>query len=186
MKVIQIVASLSILAISGLAQDIRSNFDHNADFSKYKTYKWVAIKDAGPVDQLTDQQLKGAIDAQLAQKGLMKTEAENADLLIGYQVAITQEKEFSSYSTDFGYGPGWGRGWGYYGGGGSSITSGQTSTIHIGTVGLDMYDPARKQLVWRGAASKTLDPKAKPEKRQKNIDKGVAKLLKKFPPEKKS
>lgn len=185
MKVFQIVASLSILAASGFAQDIRTNYDHNADFSKYKTYKWVQIKDAAPVDQLTDQQLKGAIDAQLAQKGLMKTDAENADLLIGYQVAISQEKEFSSYSTDFGYGPGWGRGWGYYGGGGSSITSGQTSTIHIGTVGLDMYDPTRKQLVWRGAASKTLDMKAKPEKRVKNMNKGAAKLLKNFPPEKK-
>ncbi len=125
-----------------------------------------------------------AIDAELARKGLSRTEAENADLLIGHQVAITQEKQFSSYSSDFGYGPGWGRGWGYYGGG-STITSGQTSTIHIGTVALDMYDPARKQLVWRGAASKTLEPTAKPEKRQKNLQKGVSKLLKNFPPEKK-
>jgi len=48
---------------------------------------------------------------------------------------------------------------------------------------LTMYDPAAKQLVWRGVASKTLDPKAKPEKKQKNIAKAVAKLLKKYPPQ---
>jgi hypothetical protein len=45
-----------------------------------------------------------------------------------------------------------------------------------------MYDPAAKKLVWRGTASKTLDPKAKPEKREKNLRKGVAKLLKNYPP----
>jgi hypothetical protein len=62
------------------------------------------------------------------------------------------------------------------------MSTGTTSTIHIGEVGLDMYDAAKKQLVWRGTASKTLNPKAKPDKRQKNIDKGVVKLLKNYPP----
>jgi len=57
-----------------------------------------------------------------------------------------------------------------------------SSTINIGTVGVDIYDPAAKQLVWRGAASKTIDDKANPEKRQKNLDKAMAKLLKNFPP----
>jgi hypothetical protein len=45
-----------------------------------------------------------------------------------------------------------------------------------------MYDSAQKELVWRGTASKTLDPKAKPDKKQKNISKAVAKLLKNYPP----
>lgn len=182
MKLVRIVAAVAVLAVSGLAQDVRYNFDKGTNFSQFKTYRWIQIKDAGPVDQLTDQQLKGAIDAELAKKGLTRTENEKADLLVGYQVTIRQEREFSSYSSDFGYGPGWGRGWYGYGGGGSSLTTGQTSTIHIGAVGLDFYDPSMKQLVWRGEASKTLDPKAKPEKRQKNITKGVAKLLKNFPP----
>ena len=46
-----------------------------------------------------------------------------------------------------------------------------------------MYSAAPKSLVWRGNASKTLDPKAKPEKQQKNRDKAVAKMLKNYPPE---
>jgi hypothetical protein len=45
-----------------------------------------------------------------------------------------------------------------------------------------MYDPAKKQLVWRGTATKTLDPKAKPEKRQKNLAKAMTKLFKNYPP----
>jgi hypothetical protein len=48
-----------------------------------------------------------------------------------------------------------------------------------------MYDPAMKQLVWRGSATKTIDPKADPEKRQKNLQKAMQKLLKNYPPGKK-
>jgi len=40
----------------------------------------------------------------------------------------------------------------------------------------------KKQLVWRGVASKQIDTKAKPDKREKNLDKGMAKLLKNYPP----
>ena len=49
-----------------------------------------------------------------------------------------------------------------------------------------MYDPADKKLVWRGTASKTLDTKASPEKRQKNLAKAAKKLFKNYPPQKKS
>jgi hypothetical protein len=49
-----------------------------------------------------------------------------------------------------------------------------------------MYNASDKDLVWRGVASKTIDPKAKPDKRQKNLNKAVAKLLKNYPPSVKS
>jgi hypothetical protein len=65
---------------------------------------------------------------------------------------------------------------------GSSWTTGETSTIYTGQLALDMYDQSTKTLVWRGVASKTLDTKAKPEKREKNLAKAVTKLLKNYPP----
>ncbi len=152
----------------------------DTDFTKFKTYKWVAIEGGTKVDQITDTQIKTAVDKQLAAKGLTKTEDDNADLYIGYQAAIGQERQWNTYSTG-GYGYGYGARWGGYGGGGMGTAT--STTINIGTVGLDMYDPAAKQLVWRGAASKTIDEKANPEKRQKNLDKAMEKLLKKnFPP----
>jgi hypothetical protein len=45
-----------------------------------------------------------------------------------------------------------------------------------------MNDTKNHDLVWRGVASKTIDPKAKPDKQQKNLTKTVAKLLKNYPP----
>jgi hypothetical protein len=68
----------------------------------------------------------------------------------------------------------------------SSTTYGSTSTVYVGQLDLSMYDPHEKQMVWRGTASKTLDPKAKPEKKEKNIGKAVQKLLKNYPPTPKS
>jgi hypothetical protein len=165
------------------AQDVRYDFDKNKDFSKYKTYKWVPIKGADQPDELTGKKLTAAVDAELATKGLTKTDSDSADLYLGYQTAVGTEKQFTSYNTGWGYGPGWGSGWYGYGGGMStSSTYGSTSTVYIGQLDLSMYDPVEKQLIWRGNASKTLDPKAKPEKKEKNIAKAVKKLLKNYPP----
>jgi len=175
-------ALLLLAACSALAQDVRYNFDKNSDFSKFKTYKWVPIEGATKLNDLVDKQIRDTLDAELTQKGLSKVDTETADLLIGYQAAIGQEKQFNSYSTGYGYGGGWYRGGWYGGAGGMSSTTGQTSTIHIGQLAVDMYDPAVKSLVWRGLASKTIDAKAKPEKQQKNLTKAVAKLMKNYPP----
>lgn len=183
MNSIRMALFVPLLAISAFAQDVRYNFAGEVDFSKYKTFKWVQIKGADQIDQITDGQIKSAVTAELAKKGLSRTEAETADLFVGYQVSLGQEKEVTTFDNGWGYGPGWGRGYGYGGGGFSTST---TSTITIGQVDLDIYDPAAKKLVWRGTASKTLDMKAKPEKREKNLRKGVEKLLKNYPPPKKS
>jgi len=176
------VVWLLLTAGSAVGQDVRYNFDKNTDFSKFGTYKWVTIKDAAPVNDITDKQIMAAVDAELATKGLMKVGDDTANLYIGYQAAVGQEKQFTSYSSDWGYGGGWYRG-GWYGGmGGMSTTTGQTSTIYVGQLAVDMYDSANKDLVWRGVASKTLSPKAKPDKQEKNLNKAVAKLLKNYPP----
>jgi hypothetical protein len=178
------LTALLLATVAAVAQDVRYNFDKNTDFSRFKTYKWVVLKDASKLDNLADQQVKDAVDAQLAAKGITKVDSDSADLYIGYQAAVGQEKEYTSYNTGWGYGGGWGSGW-YGGGMGGGTTYGSTSTIYTGQVAVDMYDSANKDLVWRGVASKTLDAKAKPEKRQKNLTKAMAKLFKNYPPVKK-
>jgi hypothetical protein len=168
-------------AVTTFAQDIRYNFDKQTNFAQFKTYKWVTLKGAQPPNELVDQQIKSAIDSELATKGLMRTDADTADLYVGYQAAVDTEKQYTSFDTGWGYGPGW-YGGGWYGGGGMSTTTGETSTIYIGQLAVDMYNSSAKALVWRGVASRTLDTKAKPEKRQKNLSKAVTKLFKNYPP----
>ena len=65
------------------------------------------------------------------------------------------------------------------------MTTATSETILTGQLDLDMYDSANKRLVWKGTVAKTIDPGAKPDKRQKNITKSIEKLLKNYPPKKK-
>jgi hypothetical protein len=173
---IAMTAAFTALALFALgagvvfAQDVKVNYVPGKDFSGYKTYKWVEIQGAEKPDQIVDAQIRQAIDTVLAGKGLTKATGETADLFIGYQVAVTQERQWNSYTTGGPY---------RYGGGMSTATS---TTINIGTLALDMYDAAAKELVWKGLASKTVSNEKDPEKRQKNVNKAMAKLLKDFPP----
>ena len=164
------VAALLVVTAGTLAaQDVRYNFMPGADFSKYRTYKWVNTGNAHP-DQIMDAQIKQAVDSQLASKGMTKTDDDKADLYVGYQTSVNQETQWDAWgSRAFGMGRG-------------SWTS---STISVGTLVLDMYDPGTKQLVWTGSATKTIDPSSNQEKNVKNLDKTMAKLLKNYPPKQK-
>ncbi len=190
-------------------QDVHYNYARSTNFSAYKTYHWVEVqstpnveppnappnlpglpnlpggapnfpgaasdvRSTGSEDQLIDQEIKRAVDEQLAQKGLTKVE-KNADLQVTYHAAIHQDVGINL--SGFGWG---GRG---LGGMWDGSIQGQTSTIPIGTLVVDLYDPAGKQLIWRGDASKTIDLKKDPDKNYKNLQKAIAKLFKNYPPE---
>jgi Domain of unknown function (DUF4136) len=152
------------------AQDITTNYMPGTNFANYHTYKWVTVEGATYPNQILDAQIKSSIDSQLAAKGLSKADSDKADLYVAYQASIDQEKQWNAY------GMGGGLRWG------GGMATAQSSTISVGTLVLDMYDPSTKQLVWTGRATKTLDPGANQEKRQKNLDKAMQKLLKNFPP----
>jgi hypothetical protein len=182
-RLLFVASALLLMASFASAQDVSYNFDQKADFAKFKTYKWVKVEGAEQPDELTAKMIVQAIETQLTAKGLKKTDGANADLLVAYQVAVNKEKEVTSFSTGYGMGPGWGGRWyGGYAGYGGGVSTTTTATILIGSLAFDMYDSAAKTLVWRGLASKQIDTKASPEKRQKNLDKGMAKLLKNYPP----
>jgi hypothetical protein len=178
----QIAAAACLLLLclgSARAQDIRYNFQPGTDFSKYKTYKWVQIPNVQYPNQILDGQIKQAIDAQLALKGLSKTE-DNPDIYVTYQAAVNQEKQWNSYSTG---GDMWGGRWGGWGGmGGMETTTTTSKTINVGTLSVDLYDVANKRQIWRGDATKTLGSGKDPAKVQKNLNKAMEKLFKKYPP----
>jgi hypothetical protein len=152
-----------------LAQDVTTNYMPGTKFASYHTYKWVPIEGGAHPNQIVDAQIKQAIDSQLAAKGLTKTDGEKADLYVGYQVSVDQEKQWNAY------GMGGGVRWG-------GMASAQSSTINVGTLVLDLYDPSTKQLVWTGRATNTIDPSNNQEKNQKKLNKAMQKLLKNFPP----
>ena len=130
-------------------------------------------------DQLIDQDIKRAVDEQLAQKGLTRVE-KDGDLKVGYHAVLREGKSVNLNAFGTRGGP-WG--WGGWGGFNSGIVTGQTSTITSGTLLMDPYDPAKKQLIWRGDVTKTIDIKKNPDKNYKNLQKAMAKLFKNYPPQ---
>jgi len=166
------------------AQDVRTNYMPGTDFSKYHTYAWVNGVQGMPAvgghpDQILDVQVKEAIDSQMVAKGFTKVEdGSKADLLLGYQLAIDQEKQINGFGDNLG---GWGGGWGPWGGSFGTFSA-STSSNYIGTFVVGMYDPAVKKLVWIGAAQHAIEPSKKQEKNQQRLNKGAQKLLKDFPP----
>lgn len=170
------LAGFLLMASCAYGQEVHYNYDRNVNFAAYKTYQWVEIPGGAVPDQLIDQAIKRAAEEQLAQKGLTKVET-NADLYIGYQFVLNLEKSISLWDTG-GAGPGWG--WDPWGG--SRNVHGQTSTVPVGILLMDLYDIGKKQLVWRGDAVKTIDLKKDPDKNYKNLQKVMAKIFKNYPP----
>jgi len=165
MKHIKLTA-LFYLGVAALAQDVQFDYDRSTNFTVYKTYQWVDYKAVQVSDHLIDRDIKRAVDEQLAGKGLRRVDT-GGDLILGYQTATSQERQFDS----LGWGPGlWG---------GRRI---RTSTIDVGKLVVGLFDPANKQLVWRGYASKTLNISKDPDKNYRTLVKAMAKVFKNYPP----
>ena len=182
-SVIALCAGFAIL--SGCDDNTGYNYDQQADFSRFKTYTLVDIK--GGLDKLNSiekRDVEASIERGLLARGLTKATPETADLYAGIQVGFDQSQEFTTVNMGgpWGMGPGWGPGWGWGMGMGGGISQTRSNTITTGTLVLDLYERTKRQLVWRGQTSGTVDPSRRPDRRVRNLDKAVNRMLKNFPP----
>src|ERR1700741_1553828 len=166
------VCTVMFLIVLGtaFAQQVKTDFDHQANFSQYKTYSWQEIK---PANSLWDARIKSAVDAQLTAKGWTQVDSGGDVAIVAIKTSHTEKTLQTFYD---GLGGGWR--WRGFGGFGESTTTEQD--YKEGTLVVDMYDASTKQLIWRASAEDMLSDKA--EKNEKNLDKGIAKMFKSFPP----
>jgi hypothetical protein len=172
LRFIAICAAVALVtSTAGFAQNVQTDFDHQANFAQYKTYSWQEIK---PSVSLWDSRIKNAVNTQLEAKGLAQV-ADGGDIAI---VAIKTSQTQRTLQTFYdGFGGGWR--WRGFGDFGDSTTTEQD--YQEGTVVIDLFDGKTKQLIWRGSTESVLSDKA--EKNEKTLNKGVAKMFKNFPPE---
>jgi uncharacterized protein DUF4136 len=175
MRLFRIAAGVGlILLMAGLAygQKVTTDWNRNADFSKYRTFMW--LKEPNAKDPFMNQRLVNAVNARLMEKGL-RLVTDNADLAVAANVATQEKHTLNTFYDGFG---GWGWGWG---GGGTATTT--LETYEEGTLVLDLFDARTKRIVWRGAATATVPDK--PQKKEEKVDKALEKMFKDFPPRKK-
>ena len=99
------------------------------------------------------------------------------NVLVTYHVAFDKKQDITAYSTGMG-----GMGMGYRWGGGWGTTDVRVNEILVGTLVIDVADATKKEMVWRGMGVREVDVQAKADKRDKNINSAVKKILKNFPP----
>jgi hypothetical protein len=172
-SVARLLAMVGLVLVAGgvlVAQQVHYNFMPGTDFSKYHTYMWVDIPSNVHPNQIVSQEIKEAVNNTLAGKGLTLSTSGTADLYVGYQCSVDQERQWNAW------------GGGRLMGGMGSATS---STISNGTLVVDFYDPTSKQLIWTGNAAQTLNPSGNQQKDMQKLNKAVAKLLQNYPPKQK-
>jgi uncharacterized protein DUF4136 len=156
------------LVVGSLAQEIKTDYDRNADFSHYKTFSFEKVETKDPlwVDRIT-----AAVDGALTAKGLTQV-ASGGDIAI-IAIGMATDRQLDTFYDKF---PG---GWGWRWGSGYGDATTMTETYTVGTLVLDLFDRKTKALLWRGSASNTLSDSS--TKNIKNFDKSVKNLFKGFP-----
>lgn len=167
MRIATLIGAASLLlSTAAWAQDVSYDYDKARDFTSFKTYAWV--RGTNLSDELNHQRVVDAIDAQLAAKGLRKVErGGNPDVLVAYHAAFGRDLQVN------------GSGWGGYRV--NRAGSARVEEVVVGALGVEIADAKTGAVVWHGVAKKDIDVKASPEKREKNINKAVEKLLKSYP-----
>jgi hypothetical protein len=176
MKNILFLACIVFIAASCSSVKVSSDFDKTAGFASYKTYAFTPEALSLPLDDINRSRLLTAIEGELAAKGF--TKSENPDVLI--DVAIKGEQKQTATATNTG---GYGYGYGRYGyGGGFSTTTINYDTYVDGTLFIEMVDASKKQLVWQGRGTKTIEPDASQKRREENINYAVKQIFLQYPP----
>jgi Domain of unknown function (DUF4136) len=156
-----------MICVSAFAVDIKTDFDHHANFSQYKTYSWAKVDTPDP---LWNDRVKEAVDRALTAKGWSQVPS-GGDVSV---VAVGTTREKPTLQTFYDGFDGW-----RWAGFADATTYVENYTE--GTLIVDLFDTASKKLVWRGSATDILS--GKPEKDEKKVEKAVAKMFEHFPPQ---
>src|SRR5580692_1211422 len=172
-KVAFVLMGMMLLFASKVsAQQVKTDYDRSANFAQYKTYSWEHVKTQ---DSLDVDRIKSAVNASLAAKGWTQVDAGGYVSIVAMEMTRSQQTLNTFYD---GFGGGWG--WRRFGGGGFGEATTTTETYKVGTLVVDLFDTKTKTLLWRGTSSDTLSNNS--NKNIKNLDKGVEKMFKHFPP----
>jgi hypothetical protein len=155
---------------------VSSHVEQGLDFSRYRSFDW-GPADALPTgdprldkDPFFKDHVQGAVEKQLAARGLTLATGGAPDVLIHYHANIRERIEVNRIDQAYGYC------------GGANCPP-ETSTHEAGTLVLDFIDARSKKLIWRGWAQNSVeDLLHDQDKMAEAIDEAVTKMLQRLPP----
>ena len=175
-----LVTTLSAALVAGgcaarMGMSAGAHLDRDRDFSTYNTYQW-GPADALPTgdprldeDPFFQDHMQGAIEKQLAARGLQLAMSATPDLLIHYHANISERIDVYGVDRAHGY-----------------CDSGDCPSSIIryeaGTIVLDVIDARTNMLIWRGWAQTSLqDVLGNRARLQRVIDEAAVRMLQRFP-----
>ncbi|HWW85041.1 MAG TPA: DUF4136 domain-containing protein [Vicinamibacterales bacterium] len=167
----QTMALVGIIAVltTGFSDTIQvtTDYDRNVSFANYHTF--FIIKGSSSGTPLLDQRVMDDVRDALTTKGWEGvSEGEGRTAVVVHTATATKHSCEAFYE-------GWG-GWKW--GGGTAATC--RDPFKVGSVLVDMFDAATKQLIWRGAVSDALTRNA--EQKPSITREAITKLFHRFPP----
>ena len=179
-------ALCAAIAVSATAAgpQVRSDYDHSAKFSAYKTFAFVAPPgtevDGYPAE--ITQGIKAAVQREMESRGYRMADS-HPDLLVNFSAQLAKKKSDELSNQSVGY-------YGYRKGNKvpvyktwSTYTYDQGTKDYVeGTLNVDIVDAAASQLVWEGVAIGEVKNLDKPiSKTQPAIDHAIADVFAKYP-----
>lgn len=164
-----LAVSLSVGCVL-LSCEVRTTYDHSADFQRYKTYSWMKVETGDP---LWDARLQRAVDSELARKGWSKVPSDGNAMVTAFR-KTRNEQSLETFYHEFG------GGWGWSGFPDPGFTTTARVTTQVGNVLVDIFDGQTRKLLWRGADSADLSSDAKINIGR--LQKDVHNMFKRFPP----
>ena len=165
-------AAVAALVLVGCATlNVRSYVERGADFTRYRTYAWEPEGSFATGDPRLDNnaffqdQIRRAVERNLAARGYAKTVSPMADLIVHYHASVTQQ--IFSRELDRAYG---------------ACDDCRPEVFDAGTLFIDVVDRRAIKVVWRGwaegAVAGVIDNQSSMEE---TVDRAVARILERFP-----
>jgi hypothetical protein len=181
---------LGMMAVAGLlltscASVAHIEKDENVNFSNYKTYAWIDTKEkdgSQKGNNLTEQNVRKAVDAELAKQGWKEAKTK-PDVLLSYDVLVEKAIKQSNdpvYSNSFTrsfYNP-YTRRWGYIYYPSRFIGYDRNAyETREGTITISMIDAQTDKTIWQGWTTDEVNSK---NLTNKEIQASVKSIFRKF------
>ena len=124
------VVALLAIATAAFAQEVKTDYDHHANFSQYHAYYWEKIKTSAPLWQ---SRIQDAVDHELQAKGWRRVES-GGDIAVTAVGSARNQQEYTTFYK--------GMGGGRWGGFGETTT--QVENYPVGSLVLNLYDTQNK------------------------------------------
>ena len=169
----------ALVACGSSGPSILTNSAPDFSLVNYKTFGFFSPlgTDNGNVQSLTSAQLIESTTRELEMAGLRQVDA-NPDLLVNFVIS-TRETLQSRPSSGASYHHGRGR-YGTWNGYSMGMSTTEVVQRTEGTLGVDIVDAKRQQLVWEGAATSRITDSMR-QNRNQVLDGAVTDIFKQFP-----